>query len=191
MTAEELLNKLKNNKDYQDMFNKKNFERQKQHDALVQEAKSFSNDCLSVGYELETPWDLISVKEPYPKLIPILIKHFEQKNYSPKFREGVARALAVKDSSDFFDIILSLYNNTSDKAGNVKWAIACALSGAATTQKHFDIIEQLILDAENGNSRNALLDTIKHMKKEQKERILKYALTDSQLLPNLKTLGIK
>lgn len=189
MTAEELLNKLKDDKKYQKKISEKESELRKKHDELVQESKMFSEDCKHFGYNLQTPWDLINISEPYPKLIPILVKYLEQNNYSSKFREGVARALAVKDASDYFDNILCQYNNASVVSENLKWAIACALSGAATLQKHFDVIKQLIFDRRNGNSRNALLDTVKLMNIEQKKEILEYVKTDVQLLPNLKMNG--
>lgn len=191
MTTEELLNKLKNDKQYQARLKTREEDLQKRHEILVKESKSFSKDCYLLGYELETPWDLINISEPYPKLIPTLIKYLEQENYSSQFREGVARSLAVKDSTEYFDNILHQYNKTPVTSENVKWAIACALSESARTQNHYDIIEKLICDVENGVSRNALLDTVKRMRKEQKETILQYARTDVQLLPNLKMLGVK
>lgn len=123
--------------------------------------------------------------EPYPKLIPILIKYLEQKSHSSQFKEGVARALAVRDSSDYFDKIIALYNDAKEDAETVRWAIACAICESARTQEQLTIVEQMIYDEKIGNDRNALLDAIKRMKGEQKKRCLAYVNANEALRINL------
>ena len=185
LTATELMKKLENDKDYQEKKKQKDFALKQKHELLVKEYKSFSKECKKLGYSLETAWDLVMVKQPYPDLIPILMKYLEEKNHSSKFREGIARALAVYDSSPYFDRLFELYKESKNECKNVSWAIACTLSASALTQEQFDIIEKMIYNKEIGNDRNALLNAIKRMKGEQKKRCLAYARQDEALRINL------
>ena len=188
MTAEELMKKLSDDKTYQERNHLKDLEIKRNHDLLAKEYEQFSNDCKKFGYSLETAWDLIMVEESYSDLIPVLINYLAEKNHSPKFREGIARALAVYDSSPYFNKILELYYESKDEHESVHWAIACALSAAAITQDQLDVIEKLILNKDIGNDRNALLDSIPKMKGEQRIRVVDYAKSDLQLKINLNNI---
>lgn len=186
MTAAELIKKLENDKEYQARIRQRNLEIKEKWDLVAKESESFSKECKQAGYSLETAWDLIMVEEPYPELIPILIKYLEEKNHSPKFREGIARALAVSDSYPYFDRLLKLYYESKEEYETVPWAIACALSAAAVTQEQLDVIEKMIYDKEIGEDRFALLSSIKSMKGNQKQRVLAYAHSDEALKKNLR-----
>lgn len=191
MTAAELIKKLENDKDYQERICQKDLELKQKHDLLVKESESFANECKQAGYALETAWDLIMVEEPYPELVPVLIKYLEEKNHSTKFREGIARALAVFDSSPYFDRLLKVYYESKGEYETVPWAIACALSAAAVTQLQLDVIEKMIYDKEIGDDRSALLDSIRNMKGKQKQRVLAYARSDEALKKNLRIYKLK
>lgn len=152
---------------------------------MVQKSKSFSNDCRRLGYDLETTWDAIPVAKKAPELIPILMKYLEEKKHSPKFREGVARALAVPKASPYFDRILAQYNDAKEEHEVVRWSIACAICASARTQEQLNIVEQMIYDEKIGNDRNALTGAMRRMKGEQKERCLAYVKADEKLRINL------
>lgn len=190
MTASELIKQLEKDKNYQDKLNEKTVEIQKKHDILVKESKCFSKDCSKFGYSLETAWDLIMIKDSYPDLIPLLMKYIEEKNHSAEFREGIARALAVKDSSPFFNRLLKLYYEAEKEPETVRWAFVCALSAAAITQEQLDVIENMIYDEKLGEDRIGLLDAIKKMKLVQKKRVIEYVSKDDKLSENLKILRI-
>lgn len=186
MTAKELIEKLKNDEKYISIVEEKERKIKKEIDLLDNEYKEFAQDCKNVGYILTTAWDLIDIKEPYPRLIPVLLKYLEEENHSPKFREGIARAMAVSDSSPYFFKILKLYHQSGNDSGNVKWAIACALSVAAQNQEQYDVIEKMIKDKSLGTYRNALLYTVRNMEDIQKKRLSEFIKHDSQLSINFK-----
>jgi HEAT repeat protein len=45
------------------------------------------------GVHVQSIWDLVNSAGPYPKAIPVLLKHLS-KPHPPSVREGIARALA-------------------------------------------------------------------------------------------------
>ena len=49
------------------------------------------------GFEVDSAWDLVNTSTPYPRALPILVKHLERP-YPDRVREGIARALAVGDA---------------------------------------------------------------------------------------------
>ncbi|MBD5447817.1 MAG: hypothetical protein HDR32_08810 [Treponema sp.] len=113
------------------------------------------------------------------------MKYLEEKKHSPKFREGVARALAVPKASPYFDRILAQYNDAKEEHEVVRWSIACAICASARTQEQLNIVEQMIYDEKIGNDRNALTGAMRRMKGEQKERCLAYVKADEKLRINL------
>jgi hypothetical protein len=53
------------------------------------------DEMRGIGIEVQSVWDLVNSLSPYPRAIPILIKHLK-KPYHPKIKEGIVRALTVK-----------------------------------------------------------------------------------------------
>jgi hypothetical protein len=182
---------LKNDTNYQLEFEKREQERKREWAMLEAEYSEFAKDCFDTGYCLKTAWDLIEIADPYPALIPVLIKHLHKENHSAKFREGIARALAVYDSASYFNEIFSIYSETRNEPETVRWAIASALSVAAREKQDFDIIEKLIFDKNIGNDRSALLYAVKHMSGEQRKRVLAFAKSEPELKINLRVHNLK
>ncbi|MCH5294227.1 MAG: hypothetical protein J1E07_10880 [Treponema sp.] len=185
ITAKELMEKLAKDKDYQERARKKKAKILEAAAKLDKEYKPFSRECKRAGHSVETAWDLLPVKKPYPELMPILMKYLEEKNHSPRFRDGVARAMAVPEASPYFDRILAQYYDAKDEHETVRWAIALAICESARTQEQLDVVEQMIYDEKVGNDRNALLGAIKRMKGEQKKRCLAYVNDTEALRINL------
>jgi hypothetical protein len=185
VTAAELMASLKNDPAFLAARAKEEQERQGELALLEAEYADFARDCFLVGYSLKTAWDLVQTDKPYPELIPILVKHLREENHSAKFREGIARALASPESSKYFAEIFSLFVAAKEQPPTVRWAIACALSVAAQDQQDLDTLEGLLLDKKIGQDRNALLQAVKRMPKEQRERVLSFAREDAELKINL------
>lgn len=185
ITAKELIEKLAKDEKYQEMMRKKEEKLLEADRKLVREYEPFSRDCTQAGYSFETAWEVIPVAKQTPELIPILLKYLEEKNHSPRFREGVARALAVPKASPYFDRILAQYNDAKEERETVRWAIALAVCESARTQEQLNIVEQMIYDEKIGNDRNALTGAMKRMKGEQKKRCLAYVKADAVLWKNL------
>ena len=116
-------------------------------------------DLHAVGAKAGSVWTLVNTRSPYPAAIPVLLEHL-QRDYMPEVREGIARALAVPEASWAWDILLTLFNQEPlGGRRNVKWALGCALSGAATDEV-IDKIIGLVQDTSVGENRLALLDAL-------------------------------
>tara|TARA_R110002096_G_scaffold303080_11_gene498096 strand:- start:4394 stop:4771 length:378 start_codon:yes stop_codon:yes gene_type:complete len=107
-------------------------------------------EIRKVGYHIDSVYDLVNnTPHPflerkftgsYPLAYPILIKHLN-KPYPPLIKEGIVRALAVKDASKVAKQPL-LEEFYKDNNKFVKWAIANTLKcymGKAERDKYPEI----------------------------------------------------
>jgi hypothetical protein len=154
----------------------------------VQQAEApLVRDLNAAGVGVASVWDLVNTAAPYPAGIPVLLEHM-QRDYPPEVREGIARSLAVPEASWGWDILLSLF--TQEPAGgtrNVKWALACALGGAATD----DVLDRLIAlvrDKSVGENRMALLSALARSKDPRSRQVLEELRADPQLSREIRIL---
>lgn len=121
-------------------------------------------ELRTAGFEVDSAWDLVNTSTPYPAALPILLRHL-QRPYPDRVREGIARALAVRDSRFGWESLAQLYRE--EPAGtDAKDGLAVALSAAADE----DVADQLIDlagDDEHGDSRLLLLRGLKRLEASQ------------------------
>ena len=97
------------------------------------------------------------MRKPYPIAIRVLLKHL-QRPYSNRTKEGIARALAVPEAGDGWDIVLEEFEKDPDTVGNgPKYGLGCALSVIARTTNRIDEALSLLRDEKHGVNRLALL----------------------------------
>lgn len=92
-------------------------------------------EIRKLGYQINSVYDLVNNSShpflerkfigSYTKAYPILIKHLN-KPYSPKIKEGIVRALTVKDASKIAKQPL-IDSFSKEKNKFVRWAMANAL----------------------------------------------------------------
>ena len=89
-------------------------------------------DLRAVGIDLSGGvWDLVNMRAPYPKALPVLLRHLRL-DYPVRIREGIARAMAVRESRQFWPELVQLYReNREMTAHDVKGGLACALAAAS------------------------------------------------------------
>lgn len=122
-------------------------------------------ELKGVGVEVESVWNLVNVTARYPAAISILMDHLK-KPYSDRVREGIARALAVKEARGQWSTLLSEYLSAPqgvDENGfrlGAKDGLACALSVIATDENTSELIA-LLQDPTNGDSRVLLLSALR------------------------------
>jgi len=137
-------------------------------------------ELRKVGEEVETVWDLVNTSRPYPRAIPVLIKHL-QIDYPDRVREGIARALAVRDAKVAWDVLLELFKKDDDRAAlGSKAAIGLALSAAANDEVLDDIIG-LIRDRAHGANRIALLEPLCRSAQPRASEVLEELRNDPDL----------
>ena len=107
-------------------------------EALRVEEQELVAELRSVGYEVDSVYDLVNntphphLKRrfvgPYPLAYPILVRHLSRA-YSRPIREGVIRALTVRDGGSAVETaLLAEFDRESDS--QVRWVLANALRTA-------------------------------------------------------------
>src|SRR5262249_9336644 len=114
-------------------------------------------ELRQIGEQVESVWDLVNTSRPYPKAIPVLLKHL-QRPYPDRVREGIARALSVPGAKIGWDILQRTFVD-DPTSGTTKDAIGFALSAAADDTVLDDVI-RLIRDKKNGESRLTLVPAL-------------------------------
>ena len=102
------------------------------------------------GFLVDSAWDLVNTSTPYPQALPILLAHLERP-YPDRVREGIARALAVRDSRFAWETLVRLYRDETPGT-DAKDGLAVALAAAADDGVIEDVIG-LVQDERHGESR--------------------------------------
>jgi hypothetical protein len=144
-------------------------------------------DLHAAGVKVSSVWDLVNTRASYAAAIPVLLEHL-QKDYPDYVREPIARALAVPEASWAWDVLLSMFQQEPEGGPrNVKWALACALSGAAS-EDAIDRLIELVLDPSIGENRLALLSALARSKEPRARRVLEDLRADPQLAREIRLL---
>jgi hypothetical protein len=131
-TAQEWEEDLANDPEYQAMMRQKVQELQELADALRRDEAPLVEALRSVGRkiegrEIQSAWDLVNTAESYPDLLPILAEHLGR-NYDLRIREGIARALAVKEARNAYvpRVLLEELKRQTDPSQGInsfRWAL--------------------------------------------------------------------
>ncbi|MCJ1712891.1 hypothetical protein [Curtobacterium sp. VKM Ac-2922] len=95
-------------------------------------------ELATVGLEVESVWDLLSLSEPCPAALPILIEHLEHATYPSRVMEGIGRSLAVKPAVQYWDRLIACYRHATDDGA--REGAAVALDACVTKQQIGDLI---------------------------------------------------
>lgn len=113
-----------------------------------------------VGYRIRWIWDFVNTADSYPEAIPVLLDHL-RRPYSDGTREGIARALSVREArGSAGPVIIQVLRETEDADPQLRWALANALTIVATHSDR-DNIQALIKNEECEEVRNRLKRSIK------------------------------
>jgi hypothetical protein len=136
-------------------------ERQKKLSAEYRVAEApLVEELRAAGFNVESAWDFVKTPGSYPKAVPILLAHLTRP-YPPAIREGIARALCVRDAIVGWELLTRLYRAEENKY--VKDGLAVAISGAANDDVIGDVIA-LAQDATLSSGRTLLLSALERSK---------------------------
>ena len=154
ITAEELQRQVDANPDYQKLMQEKEEKMRIFKAELEKDEEDLVKEIKQKGFDIDSVWDLINNTPhpflerrflgPYPEAYPILVDHLDSSHH-PKTREGIVRALTVKDVRAIaMEKLLEHFYNETDK--EVKWALANALRVVLTPaeRKHIPEIKQTL-----------------------------------------------
>ncbi|MDE3181942.1 MAG: HEAT repeat domain-containing protein [Bacteroidota bacterium] len=158
----------------------------------LERAKEYSLMIIELkekGIAISSVWDLVNTNQSYPNAIPILIEHLP-KDYHEKNKEGIVRALAVKDAiGKASPVLIAEYNRTSKDKTLLRWAIGNTIY-TTITENDVDSILPIVQDKTNGMSRQMFVAALGKVKSEKTENVLIDLLDDEEVAPQaLEALG--
>lgn len=155
-TAAELMSELGSDKAFLEREREQEDARKKIRSELLKAEAPLVSDLRSAGVDVESVWDLVDRKEPYPSVIPLLFEH-AKKDYPDRIREGIIRALGVPSSRERWGELVEFFEkNSLNLPQKIRHAAAFALSGAADDSVIDDVI-RLISNDKLGEDRIPLL----------------------------------
>ncbi|GGH22208.1 HEAT repeat domain-containing protein [Mucilaginibacter phyllosphaerae] len=146
-----------------------------------EETSDLISELKEVGYDFNDVWQMVNTKKPYPKAIRILLKYLP-KDYHDKNKEGIVRALTVKEAVGIASPLLIVeYNKTPKNKLALRWAIGNAIY-ATITKNDIESILPIIQDNENGVSRQMFIRALGKIGSEQAESTLIKLLDDDEVI---------
>jgi hypothetical protein len=150
MSAAELMSRLNNDPDWVRENAERVVRRKAAADKLDEELRPEETpllaDLAAVGVKVDSVWELVNTKWPYPAAIPVLAAHLQRVRH-PVLREGIGRALTVPEArGTAARVILSeLQRPYGESPYSVRWVLANALT-VAGDDSMVDEIKALIAD---------------------------------------------
>jgi len=141
-------------------------------------------ELKAAGFSVESVWDFVNTDDSYTAALPILLDHV-QRDYPDKLREGMTRAMAVRESKFAWRTLLRLFRAQFDSNPNgFKGALAVALSAIADDKVMTDVIE-LFKEPRHGESRIFFVTTLKRAKLANARAALEAGRQDPQLVKEI------
>jgi hypothetical protein len=138
----------------------------------------------AAGFEVRSVWELVSTATPYTRALPILVDHLN-KAYPSAVRDGIVRALAVKEASFAWDTLIKLLRE--EQEGRVKDAAAVAIAVIANDDL-IDEVVSLAQDTKLGASRLLLLRALEHSSSPRARKALMDLGTDPDLVKEIQVI---
>lgn len=164
ISAEDLLAELEADQVYQAEIKRQDEELERKAAEWRQAEAPLVEELRGAGFEVESAWDLVNTSTPYPAALPILLEHLGRP-YPDRVREGIARALAVRDARFGWVTLVRLYR-AEPVGSDAQGGLAVALAAASDD----DVIDELISlarDPAHGESRILLLRGLKRSRAPQ------------------------
>jgi HEAT repeat protein len=160
-------------------FQKKEQGREKRLAALeamrARNERPLVRELRRIGLEVNSVYDLVNAKKSYPEAIPVLIKHLERPSYDTAIREGIVRALTVKEARGVAEEpLLRAFREapmTTSREKALKWAIGNAL-GFVATEPYKDEILALLSEKKHGEARSQLARALARFKDPRLDNVL-------------------
>ena len=142
------------------------------------------DELRAAGFQVQSAWDLVNTPGSYPKAVPILLAHLPRP-YPAAVREGIARALAVREASCGWDVLTRLYREEHEV--RAKDGLAVAIAAAANDELIGDVIA-LARDTSQGPSRLLLLGALERSADPRARTALMELGTDPELKKEIQVI---
>lgn len=145
----------------------------------MSESEKIKQELLQVGIFVNSVYDLVNTKEKYPEAIPILLNALEQGISDKRIKEGVIRALTVKEAKGAgCDLLLKEFYKCSENESSIRWAIGNAFQVIATSEFIPELIK-IVKNKAYGKSRQMFVMTLGKLKARTSEETLIQLLKDN------------
>lgn len=177
ITAAELQEQLLQDEEYQKWLKEKEQIRTALEAAYAEDEKPLVEELKKVGLNITSSWDLVNTKTSYKPAIPILLEHLS-KPYHLKNKEGIVRALAVKEAKGIAcRVILDEYNKAPKDNWNYRWALGNTMA-VIMAADYIDDVVTIVRDENNGESRQMFVAALGNTKSSKVRDVLKQLLID-------------
>ncbi|MEN5193216.1 HEAT repeat domain-containing protein [Sphingobacterium faecium] len=191
ITASELQTELLYDEEYQKWLKDKNEIKKNLEEAYSEDARPLIDDLKKVGINIKSIWDLVNTKLSYKPAIPVLIEHLS-KPYHLKNKEGIIRALAVKEAKGVAcRAIIDEYNKgPKTLSTSYRWVFGNTMV-VIITPEYVDDVIAIVSDKSNGISREMFVIALAKVRSEKTENLLISLLEDEDVvLSALEALGM-
>lgn len=156
----------------------------------ISEVETVKTELSKVGVLIDDIYDLVNTKEPYPIAIPVLLNLLKNGIEHIGIREGIIRALAVKEAIGVANpVLFEEYNKTPKDKMLLKWAIGNTVY-TTITEDYIEKVIAIVKDKSNGMSRQMFVLALGKIKSTDTENVLIELLDDNEVCPHaLDALG--
>jgi HEAT repeat protein len=148
---------------------------------MIVEAQKIKLELAKVGVNIEDIYDLVNVSTPYPAAIPVLLDLLKNGIEHSGIKEGIVRALAVKEAIGIASpILIDEYNKIPKDKMLLRWTIGNTIY-ITITNDDVERILPIIQDKENGMSRQMFVLALSKIKSDKIEDVLIKLLDDDEI----------
>lgn len=156
----------------------------------VVEANKIKSELAKAGISVNDIYDLVNTDKPYPTAIPVLLNLLQEGIEHIGIKEGIVRALAVKEAiGKASPVLIAEYNRTPKDKTLLRWAIGNTIY-TTITENDVESILPIVQDKTKGMSRQMFVAALGKVKSEKAENVLINLLDDEEVTPHaLEALG--
>jgi len=170
ITAAEAIRQLEADPEWVSRRDAREQDRVRREQRSQQEQRPLLRDLEATGTRVSDVWDLVNTPTPYPRALPVLLAHLMHP-YGDRIREGIARALALKEARPLaWEQLISLIGSKS-LPKQVADGLMVALSAMARPTD-LQAMLGLISDSSIGASRIFLVRNLMRSKKPEARQVL-------------------
>jgi HEAT repeat protein len=154
------------------------------------DSNRIKSELAKVGVSINSVYDLVNTNQPYPSAVPVLLNLLKVGIEDVGTREGVIRALAVKEAvGKASSILLAEYDKVPRSQMMLRWAIGNTIY-TTITEADVESIVPIVMDKENGISRQMFVAALGKVKSAKAEDVLITLLDDDDVASHsLEALG--
>lgn len=129
-TAEEVMAEREKDPEWVAMRDAHAAEMQVKEERYLTEETPLREALHKLGYPVKWVWDFVNTAQSYPDALPVLIDHL-RRPYSDDVREGIARALAVREARGLAGSVIVETLREEGLGKQLRWVLANTLTVVA------------------------------------------------------------